>query len=85
MLKKPASSSNRANELFLTVRRFRRRMPAPCSRYRRGGIECLIDIRLGRYKNCNDNYKSCDLRVTFKKFERLSRKRAEYASKSATL
>jgi hypothetical protein len=60
-------------------------MPTPYSCYRRSGIEYLINIRLGRYKNCNDNYKTYDLRITFKEFERLSYKRAEYVSKSTIL
>jgi hypothetical protein len=60
-------------------------MPTPCSRCRRSGSKCLVDIRSGRYKTCNDAYKLCDLRVTFREFEKLARLRAELVKKSEEL
>jgi hypothetical protein len=45
----------------------------------------LVDIRSGRCKGCNDDHKPCDLRVTFKEFERLARLRSELVKKSEEL
>ena len=50
-------------------------MPTPCSRYRRQGQKCLIDVHSSRYKRCNDGKKKCDLRVTFKEFKKLAKAR----------
>ena len=50
-------------------------MPTPCSRCRRQGQKCLIDVHSGRCKRCNDDKKKCDLRVTFKEFEKLAKAR----------
>ena len=33
---------------------------------------CLVDVRSGRYKSCNDSYTRYNLRVTFKEFEKLA-------------
>ena len=37
---------------------------------------CLVDVRSGRCKSCNDSHIRCDLRVTFKEFEKLAATRA---------
>ena len=50
-------------------------MPTPCSRCRRQGQKCLINVHSGRYKRYNDDKKKCDLRVTFKEFEKLAKAR----------
>jgi hypothetical protein len=54
MPRKPPLSSNRINDILIAVTYFRNRMPAPYSRYRRGNIKYLVNIRSSRYKNYND-------------------------------
>jgi hypothetical protein len=56
-------------------------MPTPCSRCRRRGQRCLVDVRSGRCKSCNDDKKKCDLRVTFKEFERLAKAREKLSER----
>ena len=50
-------------------------MPTPYDRYKRQNIPCLVDVRSGRCKTCNDSKKKCNLRVTFQEFEKLARAR----------
>ena len=50
-------------------------MPTPCSKCRRSNERCLVDVRSGRCKRCNDNHYGCDLRVTFPEFEKLAKQR----------
>jgi hypothetical protein len=56
-------------------------MPTPCSRCRRRGQQCFVDVRSGRCKSCNDDKKKCDLRVTFKEFERLAKAREKLSER----
>lgn len=81
MPRRPDSSSDRLEEVNRAITRFRNRMPTPCSRCRRSGERCLVDVRSGRCKKCNDDKKKCDLRVSFKEFERLARVRQELSDK----
>lgn len=55
-------------------------MPTPCSRCKRQGERCLVDVKSGRCKQCNDSHKKCDLRVTFQEFEKLARARQKQAA-----
>jgi len=41
----------------------------------------LVDVSSGRCKKCNDDKKKCDLRVTFKEFERLAKARQDLSEK----
>jgi hypothetical protein len=50
-------------------------MPTPCDRCRRQNVPCLVDVRSGRCKSCNDSKKRCNLRVTFQEFEKLAKAR----------
>ena len=68
-------TTSRISEVNSALSRFYTRMPTPCSRYRRQGQKCLIDIHSGHYKRYNDNKKKCDLRVTFKEFKKLAKAR----------
>jgi len=71
------STSDRIAEVHQALGRFRNKMPTPCSRCRRRSQQCFVDVRSGRCKSCNDDKKKCDLRVTFKEFERLAKAREE--------
>ena len=55
-------------------------MPTPYSRYRRSSTKCLVDVKSGRCKSCNDAHKKCDLRVTFQEFEKLARARQKQSA-----
>lgn len=72
---------DRVEEVHRAIARFRNKMPTPCSRCRRSGDTCFVNVRSGRCKKCNDNKKKCDLRVTFKEFEKLARVRQELSNK----
>ena len=74
-------TSDRVAEINQALGRFRNRMPTPCSRCRRSGQRCLVDVRSGRCKRCNDDKKRCDLRVTFKEFERLAKAREKLSER----
>ncbi|KAI4255225.1 MAG: hypothetical protein L6R35_007518 [Caloplaca aegaea] len=50
-------------------------MPTPCDRCKRLDLKCLVDVRSGRCKTCAEHKKKCNLRVTFKEFERLAKAR----------
>jgi midasin (ATPase involved in ribosome maturation) len=49
-------------------------MPIPCTNCQKASLlrYCLVDVRSGRYKSCNNLHVRCDLRVTFKEFEKLA-------------
>lgn len=57
-------------------------MPTPCSRCKRANERCLVDVRSGRCKRCNDNHWKCNLRVTFQEFERLAKQREKRAKEA---
>ena len=81
----PASADYRSNEFSSIVYRFRNEIPTPYSRCRRSSTKCLVDIRSSRYKTYNDAYKTYDLRVTFREFEKLARLRTKLIKKSEEL
>lgn len=72
---RPPTSSCRREEVNSAILRFRNTMPTPCDRCKRLGQKCLVDVRSGRCKTCVDHKKRCNLRVTFKEFERLAKAR----------
>lgn len=53
-------------------------MPTPYTNCSKANLlrYCLIDVRSGRYKSCNDLYIRYNLRITFKEFEKLATTRA---------
>ena len=53
-------------------------MPTPCTTCSKASPPrcCLVDVRSGRCKSCNDLYIRYNLRVTFKEFEKLAATRA---------
>lgn len=53
-------------------------MPTPCTNCSKASPlrRCLVDVRSGRCKLCNDSHTRYDLRVTFKEFEKLAATRA---------
>ena len=75
------SPSARILEVHQSLSRWRNRMPTPCSRCRRTGKRCLVDVHSGRCKSCNDDKKKCDLRVTFKEFEKMAKAREKLAER----
>lgn len=61
-------------------------MPTPCANCQNSKPpkRCLVDVRSGRCKSCNDSHVCCDLRVTFKEFERLAAIRARVLQEADT-
>ena len=78
MAPRPATSSQRFLETTEAISRFRNEMPTPCTNCSKASPprRCLVDVRSGRCKSCNDSHIRCDLRVTFKEFEKLAATRA---------
>jgi hypothetical protein len=75
---RPTTASQRLAETTEAISRFRNEMPTPCTNCSKASPlrRCLVDVRSGRYKSCNDSYIRCDLRITFKEFEKLTTTRA---------
>ena len=84
MAPRPASSSERTVDVQNALSRFRNEMPTPCSNCRKSTPpkRCLVDVRSGRCKSCNDLHVKCDLRVTFKEFEKLAATRARLSKEA---
>jgi hypothetical protein len=78
MAPRPATASQRLAETTEAISRFRNEMPTPCTNCSKASPprRCLVDVRSGRCKSCNDSHLRCDLRVTFKEFEKLAATRA---------
>lgn len=69
------SNSDRVFDVDKALGRFRNKMIIACSRCARAGQGCFADVRSGRCEKCDKDRKKCDIRVTFKDFERLARSR----------
>ena len=74
-------TSNRVAEINQALGRFQNRILTLYSRYRRSSKRCLVDVRSGRYKRCNDNKKRYNLYITFKEFERLAKAREKLSER----
>lgn len=61
-------------------------MPTPCSRCKNSNPpkQCFVDVRSGRCKSCSDSHVKCDLRVTFKEFEKLAATRTRLSKEADT-
>jgi hypothetical protein len=86
MAPRPATSSQRLADTTEAISRFRNEMPTPCTNCQKASPprRCLVDVRSGRCKSCNDSHVRCDLRVTFKEFEKLAATRARLSKEADT-
>lgn len=84
MAPRPPTSQQRVSETYEAVARFRNTMPTPCSRCKNANPpkQCLVDVRSGRCKSCSDSHVKCDLRVTFKEFEKLAATRTRLSKEA---
>lgn len=84
MAPRPVSAQQRLADTVTAISRFRNEMPISCSHCQKASPprRCLVDVRSGRCKACNDSHLKCDLRVTFREFEKLAATRARLSKEA---